>query len=836
MLKNRPKHHRFGGALLAVTITMTMLHRLSHAALILAAMSGPALAQSSTGVVSGTVSLPSPDGQPVAVPGVTVTLTCATSPQPSVEVSDDQGHFRFGEAPSGSCTMTADLQGFKSANKIVVVSPSGTVDVALRLDADVLHEEVTVTGSAQAIDSTPMAAQVDTLNAAKLQVAPIAGDRFQDALPLIPGVVRGPDGLLNIGGARSNQSALKFNNADGTSPVTGEDAVDVPIDAVSSIEVHEAAFAPEYGMSTGAVTIVDTQRGGDTWHTTVNDLEPRPRIRDGSIRGLESWTPRATVGGPIVAGKFSLLQSTQLEYSQTQVFDLPALESDTKVESLESYSRFDWTVSPVNHFTASALIAPSKTTYAGLTPFNPQPVTPNVKRHGIFGTASDQIVIGSHGVLENTFSIKSFDATIYPAVGNDPMVFAPEENSGSFFNSTEGTSRRAEWLTTYSFTPIGPAHLIKLGGGGRYETIGGVSTGAPVEIVREDRTLTSLTTFNGSGRVDLDRGAIKGFAQDTWTASPRLTVVYGARHDYDSFTGDVNVAPRGSFTASLTDDGRTMLRGGAGLFYTPIPLNVAVFDQLQSRTITQYDADGVTPIGATTLQNTVGSALHTPRSVNVTAELDREVVKNFFVRLSAQQRKTEFEPILDVSSSSIVLQTDGNSRYREGQVTARYQFHGQDQIVGSYTRSSAVGDLNDYNSFYGAIQNPIIRPNQRGPLPWDAPNRWLFWSNISLPRQITVFPVLDVRTGFPYSVIDEDRNDVGARDQAGRYPTFVSIDAQVTKRFLFMGHRVTAGVKVFNITDHDNPRDFQNNLAASDFGHFYNSVGRTLRGKFIFEF
>ena len=30
---------------------------------------------------------------------------------------------------------------------------------------------------------------------------------------------------------------------------------------------------------------------------------------------------------------------------------------------------------------------------------------------------------------------------------------------------------------------------------------------------------------------------------------PRLTVQYGARYDYDSITGDVNVAPRGSFTA-----------------------------------------------------------------------------------------------------------------------------------------------------------------------------------------------------------------------------------------------------------------------------------------------
>ena len=472
-----------------------------------------------------------------------------------------------------------------------------------------------------------------------------------------------------------------------------------------------------------------------------------------------------------------LLQSTQLEYSQSRVFDLPPLESDTKNESLESYSRLDWTISSTNHFTGSALFAPSKTTYAGLTPFNPQPVTPDIKKHGLFGTASDQILVGTHGVLENTFSIKSFDVTIYPAVGHDPMVFAPEQNSGSYFNSTDGTSHRAEWLTTYTFAPFGSAHLIKLGGGARYETVGGVSTGAPVEIVREDRTLSSLTTFNGSGKVDLDRGVIKGFAQDTWTVSPRLTVVYGVRNDYDSFTGDVDVAPRGSFTASLTNDGRTMLRGGAGLFYTPLPLNVAVFDQLQSRTITQFDADGVTPVGITTLRNTTGADIQTPRSVNVTAELDREVVKNFFVRLSAQQRKTDFEPILDVSSSSIVLRTDGNSRYREGQVTARYQFHGQDQIVGSYTRSSAVGDLNDYNSFYGAIQNPIIRPNQRGPLPWDAPNRWLFWSNLSLPRQITVFPALDVRTGFP--VLDRRR---GPQLRRGEEPGGAVSDLRVSRR------------------------------------------------------
>jgi hypothetical protein len=292
----------------------------------------------------------------------------------------------------------------------------------------------------------------------------------------------------------------------------------------------------------------------------------------------------------------------------------------------------------------------------------------------------------------------------------------------------------------------------------------------------------------------------------------------------------------------VSDDGRTVIRGGAGLFYDPLPLNVASFSQMQERAITSFQADGVTPVGPTMLMpNVVASAIHTPRSVNWNLELDREWIKNFFVRIGYQQRNQRFEPVLNpvtsaAGASELLLATDGRSRYREGQVTVRHQFHGADQIVAAYTRSSAIGNLNDFNSYFGNIENPVIRPDARGPLPWDAPNRYLFWSNVSLPRGFTVFPVLDVRTGFPLSVLDEDRNFVGLRNEAGRFPTFVSLDMQVSKRFRLFHHNATVGLKVFNITNHFNPRDFQGNLASADFGGFANGVGRTFRGKWVFEF
>ena len=67
-----------------------------------------ATAQTPMGNVSGMVSLPSPDGQQVVVPGVTLTLTCAGM-EPRVEVSSEIGQFRFTEVPVDDCSILAEL-------------------------------------------------------------------------------------------------------------------------------------------------------------------------------------------------------------------------------------------------------------------------------------------------------------------------------------------------------------------------------------------------------------------------------------------------------------------------------------------------------------------------------------------------------------------------------------------------------------------------------------------------------------------------------------------------------------------------------------------------------
>jgi hypothetical protein len=53
---------------------------------------------------------------------------------------------------------------------------------------------------------------------------------------------------------------------------------------------------------------------------------------------------------------------------------------------------------------------------------------------------------------------------------------------------------------------------------------------------------------------------------------------------------------------------------------------------------------------------------------------------------------------------------------------------------------------------------------------------------------------------------------------------------------MFEKHKMRAGVAVFNITNHFNPRDVQNNTGSPRFGQFFNSLGTSVRGKFEIDF
>jgi hypothetical protein len=223
-------------------------------------------------------------------------------------------------------------------------------------------------------------------------------------------------------------------------------------------------------------------------------------------------------------------------------------------------------------------------------------------------------------------------------------------------------------------------------------------------------------------------------------------------------------------------------------------------------------------------------------------QLDRQLSTGLLLRVAYEQRTTTRDfvvsPVLQGSGGILGLSNGGSDSYKEFQVTARYQLRGS-VFNASYIRSRAFGDLNDFNQFFGTLAQPVIQLDARGRLPFDAPNRFLLWGTIAGPWKLTLVPVYDLHTGFPYSVQNEFREYVGPRN-VQRFPRFSSFDIQLTRPLAIHLHhkhlKARAGIGIFNAFNHFNPRDVQTNLESAQFGGFFNNAWREYRGKFVLEF
>lgn len=807
-----------------------------------------AAADSNTGMLQGIVSAVGANAQTYNIPGASLKLRGTIPGLTTMSVvSNDTGEYKFADLAPGVYTLEISLEGFRPISRNISIHAGETTVENISLELAELTGVVNVVGESEGVEGTDPAPAAE-LRQNTLQTVPLVNERFQDALPLIPGVVRGPDGLLNVKGSRPSQSGLTVNSANVTDPVTGEFAINLPVEAIQSVQVLTNPYAPEYGKFTGAVTAIETRSGTDKFDVQVQSFFPRPRRRGGAFVGIAAFTPRVTFSGPLIKNKLKFIQSFEYRFVRTPVENLPPLERDTSLESFDSVTQLDWDIDPNNRLTTTFSLFPQKLRFVGLNTFNPQEVTPNFKQRGFFWAINERRIVNNKSVLESYFSIKQFDADVFPSSGNAPMNFAPSVNSGNFFNTQNRKSRRYEALEVYSFTPpeFAGSHFIKVGAGFSYNTYDGRNTGNAVRILRADGTRSQQIDFVGNGQLSRNKAEFLAYFQDKWTVNRRLTLEYGLRYDRDNVADENNFAPRIAFAFLPLLDGRTVIRGGVGLFYDKIDLNVATFPQLQERVITRFGLDGQQVLGVPQQQRLVleNGKFRTPRGVNWNVELDREWLKNLFVRVGYQQREGRREYVLNPLETQalgniLLLSNGGSSRYREFQVTTRYKFREHDEFSASYVRSSANGDLNDFNSYFGNFENPIIRANERSRLPWDAPNRFLFWGQFSARYGLTIAPVLDIRNGFPLSLMDEDRNFVGPRNGAGRFPTFASLDLQVMKSVSIPGqwekYRLKLGVKFFNVTNHFNPRDFQGNLASADFGAFSNGVGRKFGTRFVIE-
>ena len=752
--------------------------------------------------------------------------------------TDKNGACLFAAVPFGTYTLEAVFPGLEARATLRVEARE--VHAAVELKPIQVSASVVVT-SDQAEAKNP--ARSETISDKTLRDAPSANERFESALPLIPGVFRGPDGRVNLKGTRSTESGVLVNSANVTDPVTGSAAINLPVDVVQSVEVISNPYDPQYGRFTGAVSTVSTKTSDyEKYHFSVQNVVPRLRDRAGTIDGVGAATPRTTFTGPLWKDRVAVTQSFEYRYVRTPVNSLPPLERDTKLESFDSYTQFDFNLTPKQTATFSAALYPEKLDYLGLNTFTTQLSTPDFHQRGYQIYFQHRYIIGHEGLLSSQFSYKQFDADV-TAQSNNPYILQLGTTEGGFFNRQERQSPRMSWEETYQFAPwrFAGSHQVTVGLSYEHSSYDGRQTFLPVEIDGVSNQPVERITFTVPTSLQIAQNETAWFAGDHWDIVPRFTLSLGMRFDNDTITSSTHTAPRAGFLLALTGDERTLLKGGVGVFYDRVPLMVPTFPELPDRTVTVLGQNG-TPFGSVFYQNRIAGALQNPRSTSWNLELDREIITGLSLRIAYEQRNTAREfvvsPVSAGTTGELDLSNGGSDSYQELQFTTRYKVR-QHLLNASYVRSRAFGDLNDFNQFFGNLAAPVIQPNARGRLPFDAPNRFLFWGTFAAPWKLVVSPVYDLHTGFPYSVEDEYREYVGPRN-IDRFPRFSSFDLQVTRRIsLPVGEKhlhARVGVSIFNLFNHDNPRDVQNILASTQFGEFFNPAWREFRGKFVMEF
>ena len=775
-------------------------------------------------------------GYPSYVSGAKVLISGPTMAETE---TNGEGKYAFNGIPTGTYEVEASFSEL-TASHTITVQANQVATTSLQLKPLEVKTSINVTAKDERVKGAEAGG---TINEKIVRDAPNVDEQFQSLLPLVPGVVRGPDGHINMKGARNTQSGALLNSANVTDPATGSPAISLPIDVVSSVQVISNPYDPQYGKLTGAVSSTDTKTGDyEGYHFSIQNIVPRMRDRDGSIVGIGAATPRMTLTGPLIKNRVAFTESFEYRFLQTPVNSLPPLQRDTKLEGFNSYSQVDFNISPRQTATVSLAVYPQKLDYLGLNTFTPQPSTADFHQRGYQLYAQDRYMVGGSDFLTSQVSYQRYDVDT-TAQSNLPYQLMVDTTEGGFFNRQARRANRLDWQETYSLAPkhwLG-THELKAGVDFAYSSFHGEQTFLPVDLIGASGAAIERIAFTAPGYFSTDENEIAWWLADQWSPWQRLTFSLGLRFDSDTITSSTHAAPRAGFVLVLTGDGKTLLKGGIGMFYDKVPLILPVFENFPDRTVSLL-APGGQVLSSTSYVNRITNPLQNPRSTGWNLAFERQILPQFSVQIGYEQRNTSKDfvvsPSGDGTAGVLALSNSGSDSYKEFQVSGRYRL-AHSTLNASYVRSRTYGNLNDPTLFFGSYPQAVIQPDARGRLPFDAPNRFLFWGDIAGPWKLTLIPVFDVHTGFPYSVENEYREYIGPRNDQ-RFPRFTSCDLQVTRPIsVGVGEKrlkMRAGFAVFNLFNHFNPRDVQNDVASQQFGGFFNNAWREYRGKLVFEF
>jgi len=613
------------------------MRRLCLVALLLA-VALPCFAQQATVDLRGFIT----DPAGAAVPGASVTVTSVDTGRERTTPSLDTGAYAFLALPAGNYRVTFTKKGFNTKTIEGVVLTVGSIQaVNAALTVGAVSQSVDVQASTAGVN-TQESFIGSTISQRETQDLPLESRQFANLAVLTPGVTLTYNGdpteqnrlMPSIAGGRSRFTDFNVDNADDSEDLDGGLLYTVSLDAIQEFQVITHRFTAEQGRAAYGIINVVTKSGTNQFHGTGFEYFRNQALNWRTYTEQLNNIPKGdylrhqfggSLGGPIKRDKLFFFGAAErltqhtINVVNTQGLD-PSLDGpETLPQTLLTITgKLDAQLNPANQLSLRYSRETNGAAYGAntLTPTQAQGFNENAYNAGIVNLTS---ILGPTRTNQLTFGITTWENNLPPNYVGPTLFFPNGVTLGQGTAFPQSTSlKKFQFRDTLGLQIAGrTTHNIKLGVeyvftphvGANYTT----QTTPQYYFLGNSLTspLNEITYNIGSGVFQTNNlHRVGAFLQDDWQITRRLTLNLGLRWDYyagvafnqnysptyrflqtvlPSFNGKqmstpaTNFGPRVGFVYDLTGDGKTVVRGGYGLYFNfPILTTFYTLDERNS--------------------------------------------------------------------------------------------------------------------------------------------------------------------------------------------------------------------------------------------------------------
>ena len=769
----------------------------------------------------------------------------------TVASSDTAGSFRAVLPSAGEYVVRVERLGFFLYAAQKRQFEEGATNLTIRMNhLQEFADKVDVTYSPPAIDPQQTSGTKELQNTEIQNVPYPAPQDYRNALPLLNGVLEDNQNRVHFNGGETNQANYTLDGFNISDPVTGRLETRVNIESIQSMDLESGRFSAENGRGSAGVLDLKTKMGDDRFRFNGTNFIPGVS-NDGGLY-INKWTPRLEFSGPLAKGRAWFHNGFDVFYNSDTVHGLPGGQNRTSGLTTSDLTRLQYNLAPGNILTASFLYNLAYTNRFGLSVLNPAETTTDPRQQLFMSTIRDQHYF--NGALLDVGFADTRGLLRNPPQGNTLYEITPLGNRGNYFSAVDRHYYRQQAVANL-FLPVinyRGAHRFKFGVDLERESFHQTSFRHDYQVLRDDDSLARYVTFAGNPFQQRKNLEAAQYLQDHWSPREGITLEAGIRTEWNEVVRDLEVAPRVSVAWAPHRLADTKLSAGWGIYHDSISLATITRQQDQDSFSTFYLPDGTVHGPVETSFRVNDHALRTPSYQSASVELERKLPFAFYAKTGYMWRMGSRGFVFDTSTPQTApslyagvvfdLRNGRRDRYDAWDVSVRRTFAGQFEWFLGYTRSSTrTNAAVDYN-----LENPIFAAQMPGPFAWDTPNRVHMWGWVPLPKRVlprslqflftetTAAYLLEYRTGFPFSVVNEEGFLVGAPNSR-RYPDYFNINLHLERQFRALHYLWAWRFGFNNLTANRNPNAVNNVMGTPQFLTYGRGQARafTVRLRFL---